>query len=248
MNRACFPREKHQNSQKWAKFMNFSFFPFLWFGLPGRLLRSCLGVQISTRIPSPVGVWQKYMRQLGIEEEDGLWIHSATRETCAWKTSDWGKVAHFLRAALRRRLLGRAALKRVHLRGAEDTDVETTVRCIRSREGGHQAELRMLMADGVWTQRRRAAAGWVPDAICPFCDTKEEETLQHLLHKCPAWARLRRWSDCIARGASHSLCRMQGVYVACAQRMPVKRCRLNGELTSRDAPAFLLRGSVVTGM
>ena len=39
MNRACFPEEKHQNSQKWAKFMNFSFWPFLWFGLPGRLLK-----------------------------------------------------------------------------------------------------------------------------------------------------------------------------------------------------------------
>ena len=31
VNRACFPKEKHQNSQKWAKFMNFSFWPF--FGL-----------------------------------------------------------------------------------------------------------------------------------------------------------------------------------------------------------------------
>ena len=39
VNRACFPKEKHQNSQKWAKFMNFSFWPFLWFGLPGRLLK-----------------------------------------------------------------------------------------------------------------------------------------------------------------------------------------------------------------
>ena len=39
MNRACFPKEKHQNSQKWAKFMNFSFCPFLRFGLPGRLLK-----------------------------------------------------------------------------------------------------------------------------------------------------------------------------------------------------------------
>ena len=37
-NRACFRKEKHQNSQKWAKFMNFSLWPFLWFGLPGRLL------------------------------------------------------------------------------------------------------------------------------------------------------------------------------------------------------------------
>ena len=38
VNRACFPQEKHQNSQKWAKFMDFSFWPLLWFGLPGRLL------------------------------------------------------------------------------------------------------------------------------------------------------------------------------------------------------------------
>ena len=38
MNRACFPKEENQNSQKWAKFMNFSFWPFLLFGLPGRLL------------------------------------------------------------------------------------------------------------------------------------------------------------------------------------------------------------------
>ena len=38
VNRACFPKEKHQISQKWAKFMNFSFWPFLWFGLLGQLL------------------------------------------------------------------------------------------------------------------------------------------------------------------------------------------------------------------
>ena len=40
MNHACFPKEKHQNSQKWAKFMNVSLWPFLWFGLPGQLLNS----------------------------------------------------------------------------------------------------------------------------------------------------------------------------------------------------------------
>ena len=38
VNRACFPKEKHQSSQKWAKFMNFLFWPFLWSGLPGRLM------------------------------------------------------------------------------------------------------------------------------------------------------------------------------------------------------------------
>ena len=33
---SCFLlKDKHQNSQKWAKFMNFSFWPFLWFGFAG---------------------------------------------------------------------------------------------------------------------------------------------------------------------------------------------------------------------
>ena len=33
VNRACFPKKKPQNSQKWAKFMNFSFCPLslVWF-------------------------------------------------------------------------------------------------------------------------------------------------------------------------------------------------------------------------
>ena len=33
VNHARFPKEKHQNSPKWAKLMNFLFWPFLWFGL-----------------------------------------------------------------------------------------------------------------------------------------------------------------------------------------------------------------------
>ena len=36
MNRACFVKEKDQNSHKNGR--NSSFWPFLWFGLPGRLL------------------------------------------------------------------------------------------------------------------------------------------------------------------------------------------------------------------
>ena len=40
MNRACVPQEKHQNSQEWAKFMNFFVLAlFFGFGLPGRLLK-----------------------------------------------------------------------------------------------------------------------------------------------------------------------------------------------------------------
>ena len=45
MNRACFPQEKHQKSQKRAKFMNFSFLSFFWFGLLGRLLKTASSLQ-----------------------------------------------------------------------------------------------------------------------------------------------------------------------------------------------------------
>ena len=45
-----FPKEKHQNSQKWAKFMNFSFCPFLGFGLPGRLLKVAMAQVLSLLI------------------------------------------------------------------------------------------------------------------------------------------------------------------------------------------------------
>ena len=41
--------EKHQNSQKWAKFMNFLFCPFLWFGLPGRLLIVATNLKMTGR-------------------------------------------------------------------------------------------------------------------------------------------------------------------------------------------------------
>ena len=37
VNRACFPKENTRITKR-AKFMNFSFWLFLWFGLPGRLL------------------------------------------------------------------------------------------------------------------------------------------------------------------------------------------------------------------
>ena len=39
VNRACFPKENTRIHEKMGEIhMNFSFWPFLWFGLPGRLL------------------------------------------------------------------------------------------------------------------------------------------------------------------------------------------------------------------
>ena len=75
VNCACFPKEKHQNSQKWAKFMNFSFRPFLWFGLPGWLLRENRGKRADKQKNGDEG-WKK-MRQIAsnnkIVEGDKDW-------------------------------------------------------------------------------------------------------------------------------------------------------------------------------
>ena len=41
-------RKKHLNSQRRVKFMNFSFWPFVWFGLLGRLLIKTLNKHVGT--------------------------------------------------------------------------------------------------------------------------------------------------------------------------------------------------------
>ena len=63
-NRACFPKGKHQNSQKWAKFMNFLFWPFLRFGLPGRLLKIINQNCNSTQTPSKSSNLNDYLQCL----------------------------------------------------------------------------------------------------------------------------------------------------------------------------------------
>ena len=60
-----FLRKKHQNSQKCAKFMNSSFWPFLWFGLPGRALIGATG---------PTTLRGKWYSERGSERVPGdLW-------------------------------------------------------------------------------------------------------------------------------------------------------------------------------
>ena len=77
---ACFPKENHQNSQKLAKFMNFSFWPFLWFGLPGRLLILLTSIKPGVEVtctslpPLPPG---KYWPHL-----DPVALNSVIRMSC----------------------------------------------------------------------------------------------------------------------------------------------------------------------
>ena len=73
--------KKHQNSQKWAKFMNFSFWPFLWFGLPGWLLTDSL-VQ-----PPNFGIAPK-SRGEGASSLFGGWPGSPENVSCSRATPD----------------------------------------------------------------------------------------------------------------------------------------------------------------
>ena len=50
------------------------------------------------------------------------------------------------------------------------------------------------MTGAVTMQRHLAAAGLVGSAVCPFCDTGEEETEEHAYWRCPAWKAIRtKW-------------------------------------------------------
>ena len=142
----------------------------------------------------PVGVWKKYLSFLNIEETKyGEFRNNMNGTICAWNTSEWGKVAHFLRDAIRLRLLARAALKRRHLQGAVEVDYDVVTKILRDRSVPNHGEIRLLMADGVWTQCRRQAAGWVMERRCPFCGEGEED-LNHLLYLCKEWSRYRHWT------------------------------------------------------
>ena len=85
MNRACFPKEKYQNSQTWAKFMNFSFWPFLWFGLSGRLLTEVRnqgkGGLAKGFLQDPVSLPrdQKIVKDIGLDSTFGTRSATVTR-------------------------------------------------------------------------------------------------------------------------------------------------------------------------
>ena len=51
--------------------------------------------------------------------------------------------------------------------------------------------MQAVVTGAVTHQRHLAAAGLVESAVCPFCDTGEEDTEEHAYWRCPAWADIR---------------------------------------------------------
>ena len=82
MNRACYPKEKHQNSRKWVKFMNFSFWPFLWFDLPGRLLKGSSAV---------LGRGALLPRSSQVSENFVGLDYNGLRDVALWLGAFWGE-------------------------------------------------------------------------------------------------------------------------------------------------------------
>ena len=99
MNRACFPEEKHPNSQKWAKFMNFSFWSFLWFGLPGRthLFSEVTGPQQFGANKKEVAMPQNSGRGFLLKNKVGTVQEPPTRTTCLKSTGGTPPICTALR-------------------------------------------------------------------------------------------------------------------------------------------------------
>ena len=89
-----FPKEKHQNSQKRAKFMNFSFWPFLWSGLPGRLLGEghCILDEAEWKVVldslgEAAGMWEQLLpmwAMLEVEEGSALALRLSMKVLRPW--------------------------------------------------------------------------------------------------------------------------------------------------------------------
>eukprot|EP00660_Eupelagonema_oceanica_P019435 gene19435-biopygen13324 len=57
--------------------------------------------------------------------------------------------------------------------------------------GLERGYLRVIIAGGVYSQRRLHEMQLVPSPNCPHCDMNVEENAQHMWWECPAWQRVR---------------------------------------------------------
>ena len=103
-----------------------------------------------------------------------------------------------------------------------------------------------IKGNSVWTQKRRAAAGWVNEAICPFCELGRKRASSIF---CMNAQRETDSEDGVAVCRQNWVtCKMIVDYVGCALKAPAARCRVNGEFSNRDAPVSLRLELVVTGI
>ena len=137
----------------------------------------------------PRKVFQKYLELLNIHEQNEGFTLIIEGNPLDILERPMKKLGHLLRDRLRKLCLRFAEEKRKHLKGAQLACIDLLRKYTKKEGYIHRAELIAVLADGVWTQRKRHLCGYAPTPTCP-CGAPEEN-LEHLWYDCPLWQHLR---------------------------------------------------------
>ena len=151
----------------------------------------------------------RFLDQLGIQRDmEGLiWdMGEGEVQICH---DEMGKIMHMIREKMRETMLSQAEQKRHRLMGCANAHTETMRNMMKKKQLPFRAEIIMLIADGVWTQSRKAKAALVENDRCHFCG--QPETVEHILYECPRWRKerdaFRDWIPLLRAGtSSRALC------------------------------------------
>ncbi len=138
------------------------------------------------------------MRQLGWDWSVSPWAIQRTGDSClALVGGPAGYFDHQLRAAIRRRELRTVEQRRPHLQGASDIDRRAVFAALKhdkrhAHVTAYQRGIRKaVIAGSIMTTHQLHLAGKVDSGRCPFCELDEDEDVEHLFYRCPAWASQR---------------------------------------------------------
>ena len=132
----------------------------------------------------PLCTAQHFLEELGISWDRGGLIWRFRREEVHLLDTALPKTLHFLRDTIRHWLARKAQQARPHLDGLSNTDFEESRKLTKKRGYTYRKELIALLADGVWTNRKRYLCGHRQDKKCEHCGA-EVENLPHILYQCP---------------------------------------------------------------
>ena len=108
---------------------------------------------------------------------------------------------HAVRDAQRFSLRQRAAARRADMQGIEEgVDRISTLHLLNSKscDDYRRGVLRGILPGAVRTSHHDWKAGAVDSDHCPFCQTLEPETVEHMFWRCPAWTDIRtQHSNCL---------------------------------------------------
>ena len=107
------------------------------------------------------------------------------------------KILHAVRDRLRRMAWRRAEMRSQNMQGLEDLDYKQSTMLWRWKKLDNHIQrlLEIVLSNAVWTRERvfRHTNGRLASSPkCTFCDTDEDETLEHLYWNCPRWGDIRQ--------------------------------------------------------